>query len=81
MTETKPKKRRYPWTEWFRAGRFTAVRGTDFTGRTDTFLQIVRQRAIGRGVSLHIEVSDDGSIVDVVMTPRVSQNDIDLFGV
>jgi len=61
---------KYPWQEWFDAGKFTAVRGIDFHGRTDTFLQVVRQRAIGRNVRMHITVSDDGNVVDVVIEPK-----------
>lgn len=76
---------KYPWGEWFASDGFTVTRGVDFDGRTDTFIQMIRQRAIGRGIKLRISVSDDGQTVRVrieravqVMTPQQS---FDIFSV
>lgn len=63
-------KKRYPWQEWFAAGHFTVRRGVDFLGRTDSFLQLVRQRLIGSPWSASIKVSEDGDTVEVTLRPR-----------
>lgn len=60
----------HPWDRWFAAGRFTARRGEDFAGRTDTFILQVRQQGVKRGVGLHVEVSDDGAEVRVEVKQR-----------
>lgn len=61
---------RYPWDRWFAAGGFTARRGEDFAGRTDTFILQVRQQAGRRRTGVHVEVSDDGAEVRVTTTER-----------
>jgi hypothetical protein len=61
---------RHPWDRWFAAGRFTARRGEDFAGRTDTFILQVRQQAGRRGVGVKVRVSGDGSEVRVEVRER-----------
>ncbi len=61
---------RHPWDRWFDAGQFTARRGEDFAGRTDTFVMQVRQAAGRRGVGVRVRVSDDGAEVGVEVRQR-----------
>lgn len=58
---------KYPWVEWFASDKFTVKRGVDFTGRTDSFIQMVRQRAIGRDLRIRMKVSEDGDTVTVLV--------------
>lgn len=61
-------KRHYPWDRWFGVRTTVLARGADFLGRTDTFLQQVRNQARLRGLGVTLVVSDDGQ--SVAMTPR-----------
>jgi hypothetical protein len=63
--------RRYPWEEWFRSGSFTVYRARDFNGRTDTFLQQVRQAASRLRYSVSVETARDGGWVTVTVVGRL----------
>lgn len=60
----------YPWDAWLRPGSFTAVAGVDFRVRADTFVNMIRQRAMSRELRVHADVSLDGQTVAVKLTRR-----------
>ncbi len=72
------RKTRYPWDHWLRPPGFEARRGIDFDVRTDVFVSMVRQRAVGR-YHLRIDVSCD--VVRVTILPRetVAPPSFDIF--
>lgn len=66
--------RRYPWNEWFGAKKFYVRKGRDYNGRTDTFAQQVRTRASERGLSVSVEIDEDGEGLRVVVNgPVINQ--------
>lgn len=66
---------RYPWDRWFSTGKFLLVRGQDYSGRTDSFVQQIRQRASDRGLRLRVWVAPDGSAVRVTVQPPKAKGD------
>lgn len=72
--ETKLFGRRYPWDEWFGRGAVALVRGVDFNGRSDTFVQLVRRAAVARRLSLVVRQSAGGEVVSVTVVGRLGRN-------
>ena len=72
MKTTKRHGRRYPWKEWFSKGKFKLVRGRDYNGRTDTFIQRIYSKAgpSGYNIGIGITVSDDNNSITVRVTPK-----------
>lgn len=70
--------RLYPWRKWLDSGHFVAVRGTHFKCSVTSFCSMLRQRAVGRDIGLHIEVHD-GAIVEVTVLGRKPESNADLF--
>lgn len=66
----------YPWASWLNQRGFIAIRDVHFRCSTQTFLNMLRQRAVGRGISLHVETHDDGRIVSVTSTKLESEADL-----
>lgn len=60
----------YPWGRWFARGGFRALRGRDYSCRTDTFIQQVRTFARFKGVGVTITVSDDSTRVGARFRPK-----------
>lgn len=53
--------RRYPWAEWFSGSTQVELKkGRDFSGRTDTMIQQVRNAATKWGVRVSFDVGEDG---------------------
>jgi hypothetical protein len=76
------KNRRYPWERWFNQAEFVLVRGRDFDCRTDTMIQMLRNRAgsmrsrtgnttYAWKVRLSISVLDEGRILRVRVRERI----------
>lgn len=59
-----------PWKRWFASGSFVLVRGRDFDGRIDTMVQQVRNAAVRIKRPVGVAVSDDGSMIAVVVGKR-----------
>lgn len=71
---------RYPWHAWLRPGNTFAVkRGIDFRGRTDSFVNTLRQRASQRRLGLKVDVTSDGKVVTVVVLQSPRRRRVDLF--
>ncbi len=71
MTKSKRKKPgrkpTYPWEEWFRRLSFTMVEGEDYHGQTHGMIQMVRNQATKRGLSVSVRSSSIKGVDRVVI--------------
>lgn len=65
MKTAKKYGKRYPWTTWFRRGRFTLTRGIEFSCLTHGMAAMVRNVASRK--RLRISIQQDGTTIQVTV--------------
>ena len=65
---TKRQYSRHPWDAWLHPSNmgFVALRGRDWQGRVDSFVQAIRNQCSKRGLHVALSVSEDGDRVTVM---------------
>ena len=63
-----PYGRKYPWDRWFTKQWFRVTRGKDYEGRTDSFIQQVRNAAKARNLSVRISVLRGPTAEEITVT-------------
>lgn len=67
-TQRSPYGRKYPWDRWFGKRWFRVSRGKDYEGRTDTFIQQVRNAARSRNLNVRISVLRSPTAEEITVT-------------
>ena len=62
--------KRYPWLKWFAKGKFTLVRGRDFSTRSYAMAQMVRNVAWTYNLRVHIVIADDEESISINVMGR-----------
>lgn len=87
MTAAKTKRGRgrppiYPWEDWFSRRRFVVTRGKDFTCRSDTMIQYIRNMAGPRFFAMSIALlpAEDGSRITVYVLGHKQRSKVNGYG-
>ena len=58
-----PRRRTYPWDDWFDGRIWQLVEGEDFDGPSTSMEKVVRSTAYAKGLKVRARVNDEGVVV------------------